>query len=128
MPLLALDFLARIVTRRIDADPLVWDLSCQAVSGLRIVFHSSSVSLFDLESRFFAPTRNIAEPARARAVKVGRRTHLSTGSAFARPYLDSSEHDGIARCDRDDDLRGARCAGADHRATTLYPVGPGPEP
>src|SRR5208282_1248346 len=30
---------------------LVWDLSCQAVSGLRIVFHSSSVSLFDLESR-----------------------------------------------------------------------------
>jgi hypothetical protein len=31
------------------------------------------VSLFDLESRFFAPTRSIAKPARAGAVKVGRR-------------------------------------------------------
>ena len=52
------------------------------------------VSLFDLESRFFAPTRSIAKPARAGAVKVGRRTNLSACSAPARPYLDGSEHDG----------------------------------
>src|SRR5271170_8232962 len=52
------------------------------------------VSLFDLESRFFAPTRSIAKPARAGAVKVGRRTSLSTRSALARPYLYSSEHGG----------------------------------
>ena len=51
-------------------------------------------SLFDLETRFFAPTRNIAKPARAGAVKVGRRTNLSACSALARPYLDGSEHDG----------------------------------
>ena len=54
-----------------------------------------SVSLFDLESRFFAPTRSIAKPARAGAVKVGRHTTLSACSALARPYLDGSEHDGM---------------------------------
>jgi hypothetical protein len=53
-----------------------------------------TVSLFDLESRFFAPTRSIAKPPRAGAVKVGRRTNLSACSAPARPYLEGSEHDG----------------------------------
>src|SRR5260370_42648749 len=46
------------------------------------------------KSRFFAPTRSIAKPARAGAVKVGRRTNLSTSFGLARPYLDSSEHGG----------------------------------
>src|SRR5467141_5167891 len=46
------------------------------------------------KSRFFAPTRSIAKPARTGAVKVGRRTNFSTPSALARPYLDSSEHGG----------------------------------
>ena len=56
---------------------------------------SSSVSLFDPEITFLRPRpRSIAKPARAGAVKVGRRTNLSTRSALARPYLDSSEHDG----------------------------------
>ena len=32
--------------------------------------------------------------SRAGAVKVGRRTNLAACSALARPYLDSSEHDG----------------------------------
>jgi signal transduction histidine kinase len=50
--------------------------------------------LFDLEFRFFAPTRNIAKPTRAGAVKVGRRPNLAAYSALARPYLDSFEHDG----------------------------------
>ena len=52
------------------------------------------VSLFDLQSRFFAPTRSIAKPARAGAVKVGRRTNLAACIGLARPHLDSSEHDG----------------------------------
>src|SRR5450631_3844556 len=52
------------------------------------------VSLFDLESRFFAPTRSIAKPARAGAVKVGRRPNLAAYSGLARPHLDSFEHDG----------------------------------
>ena|SRR5437867_5015612 len=46
------------------------------------------------ESRFFIPTRSSAKPSRAGAVKVGRRTNLSTCFALARPYLDSFEHDG----------------------------------
>ena len=54
----------------------------------------SSVSLFDLKARFFVPTRSSARPSRAGAVKVGRYTNLSTRFAFARPYLDSFEHDG----------------------------------
>ena len=61
--------------------------------GGRRIFFPSSVSLFDLKARFFVPTRSIARPARAGAVKVGRRTNLSTCFAFARPYLDSFEHD-----------------------------------
>ena len=52
------------------------------------------VSLFDLESRFFVPTRALFMAARAGAVKVGRRTNLSECSGHARPHLDGSEHDG----------------------------------
>jgi hypothetical protein len=42
---------------------------------------------------FFAPTRSIAKPARAGGVKVGRRANLAAYSGFARPHLDSFEHD-----------------------------------
>jgi len=35
------------------------------------------VSLFDLKARFFIPTRASLTPARAGAVKVGRRTNLA---------------------------------------------------
>src|SRR6516165_4462628 len=38
-------------------------------------------------------------PARAGAVKVGRRTDLSKCSALARPHLDSSEHGGTSQAD-----------------------------
>ena len=54
----------------------------------------SSVSLFDLEARFFVPTRTSLTPARAEAVKVGRRTNLTACPVVARPHLDSFEHDG----------------------------------
>ena len=87
-----------------------------------------SVSLFDLESRFFAPTRSIARPARAGAVKVGRRSNLASYCALARPHLDSFEHDGtvgaVGMTIRGEPAFRARI----NRATTLYPVGPGPEP
>jgi hypothetical protein len=59
-----------------------------------LVPSSPPVSLFDLKARFFIPTRSSARPSRAGAVKVGRRTGLSTCFALARPYLDSFEHDG----------------------------------
>jgi hypothetical protein len=39
----------------------------------------------------------LQKPTRAGAVKVGRRTNLSTPSTFARPYLDSSEHGGTLK-------------------------------
>ena len=126
MPLLALDFLAGVVTRRIDADP-----PCMGPflsSGFRAWHIVFSVSLFDLEFRFFAPTRNIAKPTRAGAVKVGRRPNLAAYSALARPYLDSFEHDGtlsaVGMTIRGEPAFRARI----NRATTLYPVGPGPEP
>ena len=82
----------------------------------------------DLESRFFAPTRGITKPARAGAVKVGRSPNLAAYSALARTHLDSFEHDdtlgavGMT-------IRGEPAFRAQiNRATTLYPVGPGPEP
>ena len=62
--------------------------------GGRRIFFPSSVSLFDLKARFFVPTHDSLTPSRAGAVKVGRRTNLAACSALARPYLDSSEHDG----------------------------------
>src|SRR5260370_13322037 len=75
---------------------LVWGLYCQAVSeraiSLSCFLHRFLCSTWN--PRFFAPTRSIAKPARAGAVKVGRRTNLSTCSALASPYLDSFEHDG----------------------------------
>ena len=52
------------------------------------------VSLFGLESRFFAPTHGCWKPARAGAVKAGRRSALASRSIVSRPRLDSPEHGG----------------------------------
>jgi len=60
----------------------------------RQIFCPSSVSLFDLQARFFVPTRGSLTSSRAGAVKVGRRANLAACSELARPYLDSFEHDG----------------------------------
>jgi hypothetical protein len=57
------------------------------------------------------------------AVKVGRRTNLSACSALARPYLDGSEHDGTLGA-IGTTIRGELAMGRDHRAATLYSVGP----
>jgi hypothetical protein len=73
---------------------LVWGFACQGVSARRRIFYPSSVSLFDLKARFSVPTRDSLTSARAGAVKVGRRTNPAACSAFARPHLDSFEHDG----------------------------------
>ncbi len=85
---------------------------------------TSSVSLFDLKVCFFVPTVASLTPARAGAVKVGRRTNFAAYFSLARPHLDGFEHDGTAWCGRDDDQRGARFRARFNRATTLYPVGP----
>ena len=82
-----------------------------------------SVSLFDLESRFFAPTRSIARPARAGAVKVGRRSNLASYCALARPHLDSFRARRHRWCGRDDDQRGARFPGADQSRHDLVSGG-----
>jgi len=52
------------------------------------------VSLFDLESRFFAPTHTCWKPARVGAVKAGRRSALASLSIVSRPRLDRPEHGG----------------------------------
>lgn len=44
---------------------------------------------------FFRPAYGFLEPARAGAVKVGRRASLYTHTALARPHLDGAEHGGI---------------------------------
>src|SRR6266567_4193956 len=75
-------------------------------------------------SRFFVPTRPLLTAARTGAVRVGRRTTLSACSALARPYLDGS--DTTARLTRSGRRsEGGLPSGADHRAATLYSVGPG---
>src|SRR5260370_20014447 len=67
---------------------------------------------------------HVLRPTRTGPVKVGRRSALAARSVVSRPRLDRPEHGGHAGCSRDDDQRGALPSGADHRATTLYSVGP----
>ena len=99
----------------------VKDAVFQQATGRRIF---SFVSFFvRSESRFFVPTRSSLAPARAEAVKVGRHIDLTTGSAVARPRLDSFEHDGTLGAIGMTIGGGAPLAGAINRATTLYPVG-----
>ena len=81
------------------------------------------VSLFDLESRFFAPTHTSWRPARAGAVKVGRRSSLAARSVVSRPRLDGPEHGGTLVVVGMTHPRGARCRARGTRAATLYPVG-----
>jgi hypothetical protein len=83
----------KIPLRSLASPNLVWGLYCQALRAASFML-SRSVSLFDLESVSSLSTHSIAKRARAGAVKVGRRTNLSTRSAFARPYLDGSAHGG----------------------------------
>src|ERR1700704_3257271 len=73
---------------------------------------SIPVSLFDLESRLFAPTHTRVEADAHRPVKVGRRSALAARSVVSRPRLDRPEHGGHAGCSRDDDQRGALPSGA----------------
>src|SRR5882672_7755765 len=67
---------------------------------------------------------HVLRPARTGPVQVGSRSALAARSVVSRPRLDRPEHGGHAGCSRDDDQRGALPSGADHRATTLYSVGP----
>src|ERR1700680_4656737 len=79
---------ARITGRSADFSPLY------GAFEVKHLFHAFStsftsftsfipVSLFDLESRFFAPTHTCWRPARAGAVKVGRRSGLAARSVVS---------------------------------------------
>src|ERR1700730_12683562 len=67
---------------------------------------------------------HVLRPTRTGPVQVGRGSALAARSVVSRPRLDRPAHVGDAGCSRDDDQRGALPSGADHRATTLYSVGP----
>ena len=91
--------------------PLVWAFHCQAVSERRSLFLAFFYRfLCSIWNPVSSPRPAVLqEPTRAGAVKVGRRTNLSTPSARCQAiHLDSSEHGGITRCGRDDDQRRAR--------------------
>src|SRR5579864_2775995 len=92
---------------------LVWGLRSQALIHGTLHFLPSfiPVSLFDLESRFFAPTHRCWRPSRTGAVKVGRRSALAARSVVSRPRLDSPEHGGTLIGVGMTHPRGARCRG-----------------
>ena len=81
------------------------------------------VSLFDLESRFFAPTHTCWRPARTGAVKVGRRSGLAARSVVCRPRLDSPEHGGTLVVVGMTRPRGARCRGTRNSRRNLVSGG-----
>ena len=80
---------------RVNAEQTLY--GAYEVKHLLHAFHTSfiPVSLFDLESRFFAPTHRCWRPARAGAVKVGRCSGLAARSVVFRPRLDRPEHGGM---------------------------------
>lgn len=71
--------------------------------------------------RFFVPTRTSVTSARAGAVKVGRCTKLKACSVFARPYLDSFQHDAMLG-PIGMTIRGESLSDAINRAAALYSV------
>jgi hypothetical protein len=94
----------------------------QRIHGM-LFFPSNPISLFDSKAHFFAPTRIVRMLSRAGAVKVGRRSDISSRSGDARPYLDSSEHGGTLVVVGMTRSRGARLSRTYIRAATLYSVG-----
>src|SRR6516162_5914263 len=105
--------------------------SCMGPSKSSTYFHAFStsftsfipVSLFDLESRFFAPTHTCWRPARAGAVKVGRRSGLAARSVVCRPRLDSPEHGGTLVVVGMTRPRGVRCRGTRNSRRNLVSGG-----
>ena len=81
------------------------------------------VSLFDLESRFFAPTHTCRRPTRTGAVKVGRRSTLAARSVVSRPRLDRPEHGGTLVVVGMTRPRGARCRGTRNSRRNLVSGG-----
>ncbi len=65
----------------------------------------------------------LQRPARAEAVKAGRRSSPTARTDLGRPRLDSIEHDGTLDAIGDDDPRGARFPGADQSRHDLVSGG-----
>jgi len=103
---------------------LVWGLGSQAENSQHAIFSFNSISLFDLNPHFFAPTHSVQTLSRAGFVKVGRRSDISSCSRHARPYLDKPEHGSTLVLVGMDGSRGARLSRTNIRAATLYSVGP----
>src|SRR6202171_328465 len=59
---------------------LVWGLGSQAENSQHAIFSFNSISLFDLNRHFFAPTHSVQTLSRAGFVKVGRRSDISSCS------------------------------------------------
>ena len=106
---------------------LVWGSRSQALISriLHFLFSTSfiPVSLFDLESRFFAPTHTCWRPARTGAVKVGRRYTLAARSSISRPRLDRPEHGGPLVVVGMTRPRGVRCQGTRNSRRNLVSGG-----
>jgi hypothetical protein len=63
--------------------------------GFSATHLSFSIGFFvRFETQFFVPICASLTPARAGAVKVGRRANIAACSALARPHPDGFEHDG----------------------------------
>ena len=74
---------------------------------------------------FLRPDPHVLRATRTGPVKVGRRSALAVRSVVSRPRLDRHEHGGTRSFVVGMMIRGELCHRArDHRATTLYSVGP----
>ncbi len=104
----------------------------QALYGAFEVKHMFYATLYFLHSSFFVqlgipflrPDPHVLRPTRTGPVNVGRRSALAARSVVSRPRLDRYEHRGTTLVVVGTMIRGELAIGRDHRATTLYSVGP----
>jgi len=60
------------------SETLLWGLGSQAENSQHAIFSFNTISLFDLNPHFFAPTHSVQTLSRAGFVKVGRRSDISS--------------------------------------------------
>src|SRR6202171_2692852 len=98
---------------------LVWGLGSQAENSQHAIFSFNSISLFDLNAHFFAPTHSVQTLSRAGFVKVGRRSDISSCSRRCRPIRAHARARPLARCGRCGRVEGSSLVAHDHSCRNL---------
>jgi len=101
------------------SENLVWGLGSQAENSQHAIFSFNSISLFDLNPHFFAPTHSVQTLSRAGFVKVGRRSDISSCSRRCQAIPWQTRARQLARCGRDGRVEGSSLVAHEHSCRNL---------